>query len=194
MYMSAQLEKAGISHVVYNADHVPAPPNGAVYLRWKRLFEQFDEWFKPVVDGRSSLYGEMYEQILSWKPKMVVIQTADVLLPTVDWGNAWIAENLAKMLKRRGDIFVVANGLFTTLDRRWDHSYDAVIVGEPGDAVVKVFNSRLPGITLDKFEPIVPSIKHLWPPDQNTEQVMASHGCGPRGPFMCGRGELGRWP
>lgn len=177
MYMSAQLEKAGISHVVYNADHVPSPPGGNVYLRWRKLFENFDAWFKPVVDGNSSLYGEMYEQILSWRPKMVVIQSSDVLLPTVDWGNAWIAANLARMLRKRGDIFVVGCGLFNVVDRRFDREFDAMIVGEPGPAVAQLFNSRQTGLAKDKFDPIVPSLKHLWPAGQNTEQVMASHGC-----------------
>lgn len=177
MYMSAWLKKAGISHVVYNADHVQSPPGGNAYLRWRQLFYHFDKWFKPVVDGDSPLYGEMYEQILSWKPKMVVIQSSEPLLPTVDWGNAWIGENLAKMLKRRGGIHVVGSGLFYSLDRRFDESFDAMIVGEPGIAVVGVFRNMTRGIVHDKFEDVVPCTEYLWPADQNTEQVMASRGC-----------------
>lgn len=177
MYQSAWLDRAGISNVVYNADHVQAPPGGNMYLRWRQLFYRFDEWFKPFVDGKSGIYGEVYEQILSFRPKMVVIQSSEGLLPTVDWGNAWVGEHLAKMLKKKGGIHVVGSGLFYSLDRRFDASFDAMLVGEPGKAVVDVFKNRTMGIVKDHFEDVVPSVKNLWPADQNTEQVMASHGC-----------------
>jgi len=173
-YLSRFLEDAGISHVVYNADHTPSTR----FWSMKWMFQNYQP-FVDAVDGRSSLYGEVVEIVLSFDPKAVVILGAEPLIATKDWSNPFIAANYAEMFRKLG-IYTVGLGHFFTLDRaRFENSFDSVLGGEPSTEIVDIIRNRPPGYVAPKPIPLnaVPNLTRLFPADQQTDFVMTSFGC-----------------
>ncbi len=177
-YLSAYLEIAGISHVVYNADYTGA----SLYWSLKWMCENYDT-FVDAVDNKGSLYGEVIEQILSFSPKMVVIMGGEPLVATAEWGNPFIAANYSKLLRRQG-VYTVGLGPFFTLDpKRFRTDFDCMLPGEPSEAIVDVFHGRPsgpPSFGLNRLN-IIPSFDRLFPDGQKTDWAITSFGC----PYKC---------
>lgn len=173
-YLSRFLEDAGISHVVYNADHTPSRRYWS--MRW--MFQNYQP-FMDAVDGRSSLYGEVVEIVMSFQPKAVVILGAEPLIATKDWSNPFIAANYAEMFSKLG-VYTVGLGHFFTLDRaRFEGSFDCVLGGEPSTEIVDIARKRPTGYVAPRPIPLnaVPNLARLFPADQQTDMVMTSFGC-----------------
>lgn len=173
-YLSAHLEAAGISHVIYNADHTDSDQ----YWSMKWMFQNYQP-FIDAVDGRGSLYGEVVEIVMSFRPRVVVILGAEPLIATKDWANPFIAAHFSKMLRRLG-VYTVGIGHFFTLDReRFEGSFDCILGGEPSDRIVEIVTGRPRGyiaprpIGLD----VLPNLTRLHPASQRTDFVMTSFGC-----------------
>ncbi len=173
-YLSRFLEDAGISHVVYNADHTPSRRYWS--MRW--MFQNYQS-FVDAVDGRGSLYGEVVENVMSFQPKVVVILGAEPLIATKDWSNPFIAGHYAGMFRKLG-VYTVGLGHFFTLDRaRFEGSFDCILGGEPSTAVVDIVRNRPSGYVAPKPIPLsaLPNLTRLFPTDQQTDMVMTSFGC-----------------
>ena len=177
-YLSAYLERQGISHVVYNADYT----GSTLYWSLKWMSENYDTYV-DAVNGKGSLYGEVMEQVLSFDPKMVVVMGGEPLVATAEWGNPFIAANYAKRLRRQG-VYTVGLGPFFTLDPdRFLPDFDCMLGGEPSEAIVDVFHERPGGMLsfgLNGLD-IMPSLAHLFPAAMKTNWAMTSFGC----PFSC---------
>ena len=173
-YFSRFLKQAGVSNVVFNADHTGATD----YWKWGWLFDHFDS-FKDGVDGKGSLYGEVIEQIMSFSPKAVVIMAGDPLFSHKDLGNAFIGTNFAKMLKERG-VFTVGFGTFYTAEpEKFKGDFDCLFVGEPSSEIIRVVQERIKGRTPSQLIPtnILPNLQNLFPAGQKTDALMTSFGC-----------------
>jgi anaerobic magnesium-protoporphyrin IX monomethyl ester cyclase len=173
-YLSAFLERAGISHIVYNADHTPAER----FWSMKWMFDNYQP-FVDAVDGRSSLYGEITEIVMSYNPKVVIIEGGEPLIATKDWGNPFIAAHYSRIFRRLG-VYTVGFGHFFTLDRsRFENEFDCVLGGEPAEHVVDVVRERPAGYVAPKAIPLdcVPNLGRLYPEGQQTDFVMSSFGC-----------------
>jgi anaerobic magnesium-protoporphyrin IX monomethyl ester cyclase len=173
-YLSAYLERAGVGHVIYNADATQADRFWS--MGW--MFRNFES-FIDAVDGNGSLYGEVIEIVMSFEPRTVVIAGAEPLIATKDWANPFIAANFSKLLRGLG-VYTVGLGHFFTLDRaRFEDAFDCVMGGEPSAAIVDIVTGRPRGfveprpIDLD----IVPKIDRRFPSKQKTDLVMTSFGC-----------------
>lgn len=173
-YLSAYLERAGISHVVYGADYTSAE----TFWGMRYMFDNYQP-FVEAVDGNSSLYGEVIEIVMSFKPSAVVILGGEPLIATKDWANPFIAAHYARLLRALG-VFTVGIGHFFTLDRQaFDDAFDCVLGGEPSPAIVNVLLRRVRGYVEPSPIPldIVPNLTRLVPPQQHTDFVMTSFGC-----------------
>lgn len=173
-YLSAFLEKAGISHLVWNADYTP----GSRYWSMRWMFQHYQP-FVDAVDGRGSLYGEVTEIVMSFQPKAVVILGGEPLIATKDWGNPFIAAHYADMFRRLG-VYTVGIGHFFTMDRaRFESRFDCVLGGEPSGEIVSILANRPSGYIQPRPVPldVVPNLKHLYPTGQLTDFVMTSFGC-----------------
>ncbi|MFE9098035.1 B12-binding domain-containing radical SAM protein [Streptomyces sp. NPDC007264] len=173
-YLSAFLEEAGISHVVYNADHTP----GRRFWSMKWMFQNYQP-FVDAVDGRGSLYGEVAEIVMSFNPKAVVILGGEPLIATKDWGNPFIAAHYSTLLRRLG-VYTVGVGHFFTLDRqRFQDDFDCVLGGEPSEQIVDILRERRTGYVPPRPIPLttLPNLGRLFPADQQTDFVMTSFGC-----------------
>jgi anaerobic magnesium-protoporphyrin IX monomethyl ester cyclase len=173
-YLSAYLEQADISHVVYNADFTEA---GRFWsMRW--MFRNYQP-FVDAVDGRGSLYGEVVEIVMSFSPKVVVILGGEPLIATKDWGNPFIAANYAAAFRELG-VFTIGLGHFFTLDRaRFADAFDCVLGGEPSPVIVDAIEQRRRGYVAPQPIPldIAPNLTRLYPAAQQTDFVMTSFGC-----------------
>jgi len=173
-YLSRFLADAGISHVVYNADHTGAEQ--AWSMRW--MFDNYQS-FVDAVDGRGSLYGEVLEVVMSFQPKTVVVLGGEPLIATKDWANPFIAVNYARLLRRLG-VRTVGVSHFFTLDRaRFAHDFDAVMGGEPNADIVPAVTGAMSGYIPPRPMPldVVPNLAALYPHGQRTDLVMTSFGC-----------------
>lgn len=173
-YLSRFLEDAGISHVVYNADHTPAHRFWS--MRW--MFENYQP-FVDAVDGRGSLYGEVAEAVMSFDPKVVVILGGEPLIATKDWANPFIAGHYASLFRRLG-VYTVGISHFFTLDRdRFAGLFDCVLDGEPSSEIVEVVRQRPSGFVTSGAVPIdiAPNLTRLYPERQRKDLVMTSFGC-----------------
>ena len=131
-YLSAYLEQAGISHVVYDADYTPAE----TFWGMRYMFDNYQP-FVDAVDGNSGLYGEVTEIVMSFKPSAVVILGAEPLIATKDWANPFIAAHYARLLRALG-VFTIGIGHFFTLDKQaFDGAFDCILSGEPSPAIVR---------------------------------------------------------
>jgi hypothetical protein len=173
-YLSAYLEHAGISHIVYGADHTPAE----MFWGMRYMFDNYQP-FVDAVDGKSSLYGEVVEIVMSFNPSVVLILGGEPLLATKDWANPFIAAHYSRLLRALG-VFTVGVGHFFTLDKKaFDVAFDCVLGGEPSQAIVDVVRRRVRGyveptpIPLD----VAPNLTRLFPAQQRTDLVMTSFGC-----------------
>jgi hypothetical protein len=173
-YLSAYLERAGISHVVYGADYTPAE----TFWGMRYMFDNYQP-FVDAVDGKSSLYGEVIEIVMSFKPSSVVILGGEPLIATKDWANPFIAAHYARLLRALG-VFTIGIGHFFSLDKQaFGDAFDCILGGEPSPAIVDVLRRRVHGyiepspIPLD----IAPNLARLVPAQQRTDFVMTSFGC-----------------
>ena len=174
MYLSAYLDRAGISHVIYNADWTPSER----YWSMKWMFKNF-QGFIDAVDGRGGLYGEVIETLMGFEPKTVVVLGGEPLIATKDWGSPFIAAHYARLLRKLG-VHTVGVGHFFTLDRaRFEDDFDCVLGGEPNEQIIDVVRHRKTGyvpprpIDLD----LLPVFQHAFPEGQITDFVMTSFGC-----------------
>lgn len=173
-YLSAFLERASISSVVYNADYTPAQRFWS--MRW--MFDNYQS-FVDAVDGRGSLYGEVTEIVMSFQPKVVVILGGEPLIATKDWGNPFIAANYSRMFRKFG-VRTIGVGHFFTLDRkRFESEFDAVLGGEPSERIVDMVRSHSSGFVEASPIPlnVMPNLSSLYPAGQQTSFVMSSFGC-----------------
>lgn len=173
-YLSAFLEEAGISHVVFNADFTDADRFWS--MRW--MFQNYQP-FVDAVDGRGSLYGEVAEIVMSFSPSVVVVLGGEPLIATKDWGNPFIAAHYAAIFRRFG-VFTVGIGHFFTLDRaHFEDAFDCVLGGEPSPQIVAIVRERTTGYVTPRPIPldVVPNLKRLYPDRQMTDFVMTSFGC-----------------
>ena len=173
-YLSSFLEKANISHKVYNADHTGAETFWS--MRW--MFENFEN-YKLAVDDKGSLYGEVLEVLMSFQPKVVIILGGEPLFPTKDWGSPFIAVNFARRLKAFG-IHTIGIGPFFTIDKsRFDGYFDCILDGEPGEEIVDIVRQRTLGRV--PVQPMslttMPNLSALYPKTQKADFLMTSYGC-----------------
>jgi anaerobic magnesium-protoporphyrin IX monomethyl ester cyclase len=173
-YLASYLEEVGLSYVIYNADATSADQYWS--MRW--MFQHFDS-FVDAVDGKSSLYGEVIEVLMSFNPKVVVIAGSEPLIATKDWADPFIATHFARLLRQLG-IYTIGLGHFFTLDRnRFEHDFDCIMAGEPSRAILDIVRKRPHGyinpqpIDLN----IVPRIDRRFPKAQKADFVMTSFGC-----------------
>lgn len=173
-YLSRYLRECEIPHVVYNADYTGAETYWS--MRW--MFENF-ETFKDAVDNKGSLYGEVIETLMSFRPKTVVIMGGEPLFPTKDWGSPFIAANFAKRLRAFG-VHTVGIGPFFTLDKdRFKDSFDCIMDGEPGEEIVDIVRSHYRGRVASQPMNLqtIPNLQDLYPKEQLVDFVMTSFGC-----------------
>ena len=177
-YMAKYLVQDGIDCVVLNGDFSPAKR----MWRWGELFEQTEN-FKLAVDGKSAIYGEMVEWVMSYSPEVVVIGAGDSLCPTVDLGNGWVGAELSRRLRKLG-VFTVGYGPFYTVDRRFDREFDAVIAGPPSHMIGAIVERKTPGVFSSRFQPVLPALDLVKPKCACTDDVVySSLGCGHRCSF-----------
>lgn len=171
-YMAKYLDQERIDSVVLNGDFSPAKR----MWRWGELFEQTEN-FKLAVDGKSAIYGEMIEWVMSYFPEVVVIGAGDSLCPTVDLGNGWVGAELSRRLRKLG-VFTVGYGPFYTVDRRFDREFDAVIAGLPSYIIGAIVEGRTPGVFSSRFQPVLPALDRVKPKCGHTDDVVySSLGC-----------------
>ena len=103
-YLNAYLRAAGLNSAVYNADWSGA----TAYLAWRKLFEN-SFYLEDAADGKSPLYNETIERIMSFNPRVVVLSAADNLTPWVDLGNAYTTALLSEKLRGLG-VYTVGVG------------------------------------------------------------------------------------
>lgn len=142
------------------------------------MFQNFDS-FVDAIDGKSSLYGEVIEVIMSFDPKVVVILGSEPLIATKDWADPFIASHYSRLLRQLG-VYTVGLGHFFTLDRaRFEQNFDCVMGGEPSRAIVDIVARRPLGYV--EAQPldlnVVPQIARRIPVAQKTDFVMTSFGC-----------------
>lgn len=173
-YLAAYLHREDIDNIIYNADATASDK----YWSMKWMFDNFQP-FIDAVDGRSSLYGEVVETIMSFDPEVVVIAGGEPLIATKDWANPFVATHLSRILRSLG-VYTVGIGHFFTLDRaKFENDFDCILGGEPNDNIVRVVRERPRGyipprmIDLD----IVPRLGPSLPAAQQTDFVMTSFGC-----------------
>jgi anaerobic magnesium-protoporphyrin IX monomethyl ester cyclase len=174
VYLASYLRSAGISYVIYNADATAAEKYWS--MRW--LFRNFQS-FVDAVDGKSNLYGEVVEIIMSFNPKAVVILGAEPLIATKDWADPFIAVHYSRMLRKLG-IYTIGLGHFFTLDLgRFEEDFDCIMGGEPSTAVLDIIRQRPKGYIAPR--PIdlnvLPLLTPCFPEKQRTDFVMTSFGC-----------------
>jgi uncharacterized Fe-S cluster-containing radical SAM superfamily protein len=173
-YLSRYLDEAGIDHVVINADYTGA--NRYWSMRW--MFDNFQS-FINAVDGVSSLYGEVVEQVMSYDPTAVVILGGEPLIATKDWTNPFIAANYARLFRALG-VHTIGFGHFFSLDAgRFVDQFDTLLRGEPSRTIVDVVR-RLPRGVVDGLPidlDVSPLFAHMDPPGTETDFVMTSFGC-----------------
>lgn len=173
-YLSRYLAEEDVDHVVLNADFTGADRYWS--MRW--MFDNFQP-FIDAVDGVSSLYGEVVEQVMSYEPKVVVILGGEPLIATKDWTNPFIAANYAGHFRALG-VHTIGFGHFFTLDTaRFADQFDTILLGEPSRAIVDAVR-RLPagvvnGLPIDLD--VAPLFAHMDPRGTETDFVMTSFGC-----------------
>lgn len=173
-YVSRFLEEEGISHVVFNADYTGAKS----YWKWKWMFDNFDT-FKDAVDGKSSLYGEIVEQIMSFSPKTVIIMAGEPMFSTTDLGNPYIGANFAKLLRKLG-VYVVGFGPFYTVQpEKFIDSFDCLIKGEPSSRIKEIIAQKPKGVVSagSLSTNVLPNLEHLFPSGQKKDSLLTSFGC-----------------
>lgn len=173
-YLAAYLERAGISYIIVNGDATGAESYWS--MRW--MFDNYQP-FVDAVDGRGSLYGEVAEVVMSFRPKVVVVAGAEPLIATKDWANPFIAAHFSKLLRKLG-VYTVGIGHFFTLDTAsFVGDFDCLMGGEPSEAIVDIVRRRPSGyvepkpIDLD----VVPRLEPRFPEKQRADFVMTSFGC-----------------
>ena len=173
-YLASYLDEADIPSVIYGGDATPAERFWS--MRW--MFQNFDS-FVAAVDGKSHLYGEVIEILMSFDPKVVVIAGAEPLIATKDWADPFIAAHYSRLLRRLG-LYTVGIGHFFTLDRaRFEQDFDCIMGGEPSRAIVDIVRRKPRGYI--EAQPIdlnvVPKIDRRFPEQQKADFVMTSFGC-----------------
>lgn len=173
-YLSRYLDAAGLDHVVINADYTGADRYWS--MRW--MFDNFQP-FVDAVDGVSSLYGEVVEQVMTYEPKAVAILGGEPLIATKDWTNPFIAANYARLFRALG-VHTIGFGHFFSLDTaRFADQFDTLLLGEPSRAIVDVVR-RLPRGVVDGLPidlDVAPLFTYMDPPGTETDFVMTSFGC-----------------
>jgi hypothetical protein len=173
-YLSSYLERAGISHVVVNADHTGSDRYWS--MRW--MFDNFQP-FIDAVDGRSSLYGEVVERVMSYSPRSVVILGGEPLIATKDWTDPFVGAHFSELFRKLG-VHTIGFGHFYSLDtERFVESFDCVLRGEPSETIVPVVTNQTRGVVdgsaidLD----VRPLFTRCDPAGYETDFVMTSFGC-----------------
>ncbi|MBF0554020.1 MAG: radical SAM protein [Nitrospirae bacterium] len=180
------MKKAGIDHTVLNADATRTK----TYWKWERLYENF-QMFKDAVDGNSSLYYELAEQIVDLKPDTVIVGSGDIILSYVCLGNPYSGANLASVLKKAGIKRVLGFGQYVTMWEKWKSykGYDGILINGPSEKIVDVVCGDNKGvIDLGRFEPnVIPNFDDLVPSNQTSDVVISSVGCKFRCEFCLAR-------
>lgn len=140
-YLSRFLEEAGISHVIINGDATQA----SSYWSYKVLFENYS-YFVDAVQGKSPLYLEMMETLMSWNPKTVVVLGADPLFPTKDLGHPYIAAEYSKRLRSLGVKTIGLSPYFNLQPEKFRYDFDTLLMGEPSPTLVDIIQRNLKGL------------------------------------------------
>lgn len=172
-YMSRFLHDANIDHVVYNADSTGA----GKFWKWGRLFDRFD-LFKQAVEGNSAVIFETVENILSMEPEAVFVNSADSFLPTVDYGNAFIARHVATLLRTHG-VYTVGCGMFYSLDPLLADSVDCVYKGLADPKIIDILERKPRHEVIQSADEIsvIPEFSHVIPKSYRDNVVMSAVGC-----------------
>ncbi|EKD25729.1 MAG: cobalamin B12-binding protein [uncultured bacterium] len=184
-YLANYLSKYDISNIIFNADFSGAKK----YWSLETLHENY-KFFIDAVNGKSSLYFEVIEQILSFNPKIVVIMAGEPLIPTTEWGNPFVGSNFSENLRELG-IFTIGIGPFYSLDsKRFSYAFDAILAGEPSVKIVDIIKNKKKGVYFStlKDKNILPEFKNIFPLKQNTSLVLSGVGCEGKCSFcLCGK-------
>lgn len=172
-YLSRILQDAGVEHVVYNADSTGA----SKFWKWGKLFDRFD-LFRQAVEGQSAVLFETIENVLSMEPEVVFVGSADPFLPTVDYGNAFIANHTAALLRSHG-VYTVGCGLFYSLDPALGDNVDCVYKGLADAKILDILERRPRNEVVQSSAEVsvIPEFSHLIPASYRDTQVMSAVGC-----------------
>lgn len=173
-YLNGYLRRNGFSTVMLNADGTGA----ALYVKWSRLFENFD-LFERAVEGDSSLYDETIERVLTFEPDTVIVAAGDAITPWVDLGNAYFAAELSRRL-RSYDIYTVGVGpFFAAVPEKFAACFDTVLVGAASPSIIDLVRQHpcepvIRGKPMDiskppLFSPVIP--------DGRADVFMTALGC-----------------
>jgi len=177
-YLNSHLHAAGFDSRVYNADWSGA----TTYLAWRKLFEN-SFYLQDAADGRSPLYNETLERIMSFNPSVVVLSAADNLTTWVDLGNAYTTAFLSEKL-RALDIYTVGVGPFyTEVPDKFIHSFDAILTGTASPSIVDIVR-EMPRGQIIAGRPMNTAVRPLidvLPAIGRDDVIMTAVGC----PFTC---------
>lgn len=180
-YASEYLDEFKHEHVILNGDYVGTKS----YVPWTDLFHNF-EYFMSAVDGRSSLYSEIFEKVMQYHPDLVVIAAGDALMPDVDVSHYRIAGNFSAMFRRAG-IKTLGVGKFVVAHPElFGKDYDAYVTGPCMfgfvDACLATVSGKTgPQPTMMGGLRCLPMYDHLAQPDLDDNYIFTSFGC----PYQC---------
>jgi hypothetical protein len=177
-YLNAHLHAAGFNSCVYNADWSGA----TTYLAWRKLFEN-SFYLQDAADGKSPLYNETLERIMSFNPKVVVLSAADNLTPWVDLGNAYTTAFLSEKLRTLGVYTVGVGSFYTEVPSKFISSFDAILTGTASPSIVDIVR-EMPRGQIIAGRPMNTTIQPLidvLPAIGRDDVVMTAVGC----PFTC---------
>jgi pyruvate-formate lyase-activating enzyme len=174
-YASRWLERAGISHVVLNADYEAT----SVHNPWRSLFENH-ELFDEACDGHSPLFEICVEQVMQFRPRMVFVACGDSLIPTKNVGSPYLAYHVAKRLSPYAKV-VGCGPAFAGEPFAFRDAFDGFARGPLNRSVVKM---ALGGEYSGGEEPwdVIPEFRYVRPQPQISDYVLSSFGCA----FRCG--------
>ena len=179
-YASTELERRGIEHVVINADATGSD----VYIPWSELFHNFP-YFMDGIDGRSPIYSEVLERVMSYEPELVVIAAGDALAPDVDCGHYQIGINFSNRLRRRGIKTIGVGKFYAAYPKRFAPYFDGITSGPCIVGLAEAIRSVLRGnksIFATRADvDILPSFEHVIPQNLEDSWVFTNFGC----PYKC---------
>lgn len=179
-YASSYLERAGIEHVVLNADATDA----SKYIKWSSLYRDF-HYLKDAIDGRSPLFTETLERVLSYNPEAVVIGSGDSILPVVDTGSPWVGVHFSRLFRESGIKTIGIGPFYGQYNELFEKEFDAIISRPATEILAQYFKGRIGAskdgraVFLGGFPPLdlPPSFRHLVPAGAKLDYILSSFGC-----------------
>ena len=176
-YLNTYLLNDGIDSVVLNADYTGAKK----YIKWSKLFDNF-KFMVDAVEGRSSLFDETVERIMSFDPEVVVISAADGITPWVDSGSAYISSILSIKLRKLGLYTVGVGPFYSKVPMKFSEYFDSILTGIASPTITEIVEKLPKGVikgkSMDLFN--MPPFTAVFP-DVRDDVVMTAIGC----PYSC---------